>query len=150
MATIKKTFTASSLPVAFSRGEPIPIDKSLVWYSLEELQAYVKSATCYVGQILSLVDEAANTATVYVVADANGTLKEAGAATLGDNKTISLDPANGTLSLKNWGVEYYKWVEATGDDPEAEGYVAGHHEKQVVDDSNPWIAGLKNVLGPVL
>lgn len=143
MATIKKTYTASSLPVAFSRGEPIPIDKSLVWYSLEELQAYVQSPTCYVGQILSLVDEATNTATVYVIADANGTLKEAGAATLGDDKTISLDTENGVLSLKNWGVEYYKWVDATGDDPEDPDYVAGHHEKQVVDETHPWIAGLE-------
>lgn len=144
MATIKKTFTASSLPVAFSRGEPIPIDKSLVWYSLEELKTYASSgATAYCGQIVALVDEATNSAKAYIIADTEGTLKEVGSATLGDNKTISLDPANGTLSLKNWGVEYYKWVEATGDDPEAEGYVAAHHEKQVVDEDHPWIAGLE-------
>lgn len=144
MATINKNYSASSLPVAFSRGNNIPIDSSLVWYSLEELQAYASSSpVAYVGQVLSLVDETNNTAKVYIIADANGTLKEAGAATLGDDKTISLDAENGVLSLKNWGVEYYKWVDATGDDPEAEGYTAGHHEKQVVDETHPWIAGLE-------
>lgn len=142
MATINKNLVSSSLPVAFSRGEPIPIDKSLVWYSLEELQAYVQSSTCYVGQILSLVDEAANTATVYVVADTNGTLKEAGAATLGDNKTIVLDTDSGVLSLKNWGIEYYKWVDAVGEEG-GDDYVAAHHEKQTVDETHPWIAGLE-------
>lgn len=144
MSVIKKEYVASSLPVAFSRGEPIPIDKSLVWYSLEELQAYATSgATAYCGQIVALVDEATNSAKAYIIADTNGTLKEVGSATLGDDSTISLDASSGKLSLTNWGKEYYKWVEASGDDPEVEGYVAAHHEKQVVDDDHPWIAGLE-------
>lgn len=54
--------------------------------------------------------------------------------TVGDNKTIVLDGT--TLKLKNFGVEYYKWIPAKGD-------VAGHHEKQVVDGDHPWIAGLE-------
>ena len=54
--------------------------------------------------------------------------------TVGDNKTIVLDGT--TLKLKNFGVEYYKWIPAEGD-------VAGHHEKQVVDGDHPWIAGLE-------
>lgn len=144
MSVIKKEYVASSLPVAFSRGEPIPIDKSLVWYSIEELQAYASSgATAYCGQIVALVDEATNSAKAYIIADTNGTLKEVGSATLGDDSTISLNASSGKLSLANWNKEYYKWVEATGDDPNAEGYVAAHHEKQVVDEGHPWIAGLE-------
>lgn len=135
MATIKKSYVASSLPVAFSRGEPIPVDSSLVWYSLEELRTYATSSpVAYVGQILALVNEETNSATAYIIADANGTLKEVGSATLGDEKTISL--TNGTLSLKNWGKQYYRWEEG-------ENEAAGRHVLQIVDDSHPWIAGLE-------
>lgn len=54
----------------------------------------------------------------------------------GDDTTITLGD-NGTLSLKNWGVQYYKWVES-----EVEGET-GSHVLQVVDEENPWIAGLE-------
>lgn len=135
MANIKKTFTASSLPVAFNRGDSIPIDKSLVWYSFEELENYAKTgATAYVGQILAYVDEAAGTSTAYIIADEAGTLKEVGSATVGDDKTIVLN--NNALALKNWGVQYYRWEEGTDEDP-------GKHVLQVVDDDHPWIAGLE-------
>ena len=40
MAEIKKVFNASSLPIAFSRGNPIPIDKSSVWYSKTDMENY--------------------------------------------------------------------------------------------------------------
>lgn len=54
----------------------------------------------------------------------------------------------GLLKMKNWGIEYYKWVDAVGEVGQA-GYVAGHHEKQIVDETHPWIAGLepKSVAG---
>lgn len=135
MANIKKTYTASSLPVAFSRGDSIPIDSSLVWYSLEELENYAAtSAVAYVGQIVALVDEEGGAATAYIIADENGTLKEVGSATVGDNKTIVLN--NNALALKNWGVQYYKWVEGEEGQP-------GTHVLQVVDSTHPWIAGLE-------
>ncbi len=99
MATIKKNYTPSSLPVAFSRGEPIPIDKSLVWYSFEELKTYAESgATAYVGQVLSFVDEESGTATVYVIADEAGTLEKVGTSPVGDESTITV-AENGTVSL---------------------------------------------------
>lgn len=141
MAEIKKVFNASSLPIAFSRGNPIPIDKSSVWYSKTDMENYAKTgATAYVGQILALVDDVNNTSTAYIITDTAGTLKEVGSATVGDNKTIVLN--DGALSLKNWGVEYYRWIDAVGEEGQ-EGYVAGHHEKQIVDETHPWIAGLE-------
>lgn len=137
MATIKKDFNASSLPVAFSRGISAPIDKSLVWYSLEELKAYATTdPTAYVGQIVSLVDEAANTSTAYIIADAAGSLQEVGSATLGDEKTITLNEENGILSLKDWGVQYYRWEEGEEDGQ-------GQHVLQQVDDDHPWLTGLE-------
>lgn len=142
MAEIKKTFNVMALPLAISRANPIPVDSTAVWYSLEEMKAYAASnPVAYVGQILTLVDEASNSATAYVIENAAGDLKEVGSATLGDEKTIVLGE-DGALALKNWGVEYYKWVDPVGKEGE-EGYVAGHHVKQVVDAENPWIAGLE-------
>ena len=44
MAVINKTIAASSLPITFNRGNPVPLDKSAVWYSLDELKTYAKSA----------------------------------------------------------------------------------------------------------
>lgn len=141
MAVIKKDFNASSLPISFSRGNPIPLDKSAVWYDFEALTNYAaQSAVAYVGQVVAYVNETDNTAKAYIIADTTGTLTEVGAATLGDDKTITLK--DGTLALKNWGKEYYRWVDAVGEEGQ-EGYVAGHHEKQAVDDEHPWIAGLE-------
>ena len=141
MAVIKKDFNASSLPISFSRGNPIPLDKSAVWYDFEALTNYAsQSAVAYVGQVVAYVNEADNTAKAYIITDTAGTLTEVGAATLGDDKTITLE--DGTLALKNWGKEYYRWVDAVGKEGQ-EGYVAGHHEKQVVDAEHPWIAGLE-------
>ena len=148
MAVIQKEFNYMAFPQSFSRGNPIPLDKSSLWYSMEEMSNYSKTdATAYVGQILTLVNEADNSAKAYIISNAAGDLVEVGAATLGDNKTITLS-AEGVLSLKNWGVEYYKWVDAVGEEGQ-EGYVAAHHEKQLVDAEHPWIAGLepKSVAG---
>ncbi len=147
MAKITKTYDMMAMPLSMNRANAIPLDSSSVWYSMEEMTNYAATgATSYVGQILALVDEASGAAKAYVIADAAGTLTEVGAATLGDNKTITLN--EGVLSLKNWGVEYYKWVDAVGEEGQ-EGYVAAHHEKQVVDETHPWIAGLepKSVAG---
>ena len=148
MAVIQKEFNYMAFPQSFSRGNPIPLDKSSLWFSMEEMSNYSKTdATAYVGQILTLANETDNSATAYIISNAAGDLVEVGAATLGDNKTITLDE-NSVLSLKNWGKEYYRWVDAVGEEGQ-EGYVAAHHEKQLVDETHPWIAGLepKSVAG---
>lgn len=135
MAVINKNPDFIAMPLGFKRGNPIALDTTAIWYSYEEMSTYAASSPiAYVGQILSLVDEASNAATAYMIMDVAGTLQEVGKATLGDNKTITLE--DGVLSLKNWGVQYYKWVEGEGDNP-------GQHVLQVVDEKNPWITGLE-------
>ncbi len=141
MAVIQKDYNKMALPLSIERANPISLDSTAVWYDFAAMVEYAQSgATAYVGQVLAYVNEADNTAKAYIIADTNGTLTEVGAATLGDNKTIVLE--EGTLALKNWGKEYYRWVDAVGEEGK-EGYVAGHHEKQVVDGAHPWIAGLE-------
>ena len=142
MAVIQKQYNYMAFPQAFSRGNGIPLDNSSLWYSFEEMENYSKtSVVAYVGQILTLVNEEDNSAKAYIIANAAGDLQEVGSATVGDNRTIVLKD-DGALALKNWGVEYYRWVDAVGEEGQ-EGYVAGHHEKQVVDAEHPWIAGLE-------
>ena len=142
MAIINKNGTYMALPSAIKRGNAIALDTTSVWYDRALMEAYAKggetaeaagvATTAYVGQILTLVDEISNSATAYIIMDLAGTLQEVGSATLGDNKTIVLN--DNTLALKNWGVQYYKWVE---------GDTGGKHVLVTVDETNPWIAGLE-------
>lgn len=141
----KNEYSVMSMPKAMNRSNATPLDASAVWTNLDELRQYAAtSPVAYVGQILSLVayeDEQITDVKAYIIKDTEGTIEEVGSATLGDDKTIELK--DGVLSLANWGREYYKWIEATGDDPDADGYVAGHHEKHVLTEDEAWPAGLE-------
>lgn len=149
MAVIKKNFNIMALPLAIERANPIPLDSTAVWYSLEDMQNYAATgATAYVGQTLVYVNEIANTSTAYIIADAAGTLQEIGAGKVElDNVTIETNDS-GKVALKDFGKKYYKWVStvpASGT-PGEDGYVAavpGHYEAQVVDETHPWQAGLE-------
>lgn len=149
MAVIKKNFNIMALPLAIERANPIPLDSTAIWYSLEDMQNYAATGvTAYVGQTLVYVDETAKTSTAYIIADAAGTLKEIGAGTVEfDNVTIEAN-ASGEVALKDFGKKYYKWVatvEASGT-PGEDDYVAavpGHYEAQEIDDTHPWQAGLE-------
>lgn len=133
----KSEYVQMSMPKAMNRTNPAPLDASAVWTSLEELKNYAATnPVAYVGQILSLVayDEESQAITnvkAYIIKDAEGNIEEVGSATLGDDKTITLD--NGVLSLKNWNKKYFKR------DPENE----GEYIEVTVDASNPWQAGLQ-------
>lgn len=76
MAKIQKEFNTMGLPMNITRGNPIPIDSTEIWYSFEEAQAYARSdATAYVGQIIRVVDEAAGSVTAYLITDIDGDLQ---------------------------------------------------------------------------
>ena len=149
MAVIKKNFNIMALPLAIERANPIPLDSTAIWYNLEDMQNYAKTgATAYVGQTLVYVNEAEKTSTAYIIADDAGTLQEIGAGKVEfDNVTIETN-ASGKVALKDFGKKYYKWIKtvpASGT-PGEDGYVAevpGHYEAQIVDETNPWKAGLE-------
>lgn len=149
MAGIKKNFNIMALPLAIERANPIPLDSTAIWYSLEDMQNYAKTgATAYVGQTLVYVNETAKTSTAYIIADDAGTLQEIGAGKVEfDNVTIETNES-GKVALKDFGKKYYKWIKtvpASGT-PGEDGYVAevpGHYEAQIVDETNPWKAGLE-------
>lgn len=86
-------------PLNFRRGNPNPLDNSSVWASLEAAQAYAATdPVAYVGQILTVVDNAEGVATVYAIQDEAGTLKKVGTSPVGDEATITV-AEDGTVSL---------------------------------------------------
>lgn len=131
----------SGFPIGFSRNNPIPLDKTEVWLSFEELQTYAREgATAYVGQKLTHVDVENKTATVYVVANEDGDLMPVGSPTEGDEVSISLN--DGVLSLKDFGKFFYRYIAAVGEEGQ-DGYVAAHYERTEVSTEHPWVAGLE-------
>jgi hypothetical protein len=141
MAFIDKKENYMGLPMNIKRGNPIPLDDSSVWYSYDEMATYAQTGkTAYVGQILSLVDESTDSATAYIILNEAGELLEVGSATLGDNKTITLD--SGVLGLKDFGSKYYAYVEESTNEETGE-TIAAHYVEQEVDAEHPWKAGLE-------
>lgn len=136
MAVIKKDGNFMGLPMNIARGNPIPLDKSEIWYSYADMKDYAKnSAVAYVGQMLSLVDEETNISTAYIILNTAGDLQKIGTSTINSDNT-SLTIKDEIIALKNWGTQYYKYVPAT----ETE---AAHFILQVVDSDHPWVAGLE-------
>lgn len=145
MAVIKKDGGFMALPINIKRGNPIPLDSTSIWYDYAALVDYAQTgATAYVGQIVTYVNEAENSSTVYVISDAAGTLLEVGSGAGGDavnvdNNTIVLDD-KGLLTLRDFGSKYYRYVAASVDDNGEE--VPASYVLQEVDADHPWKAGL--------
>ena len=70
----------------------------------------------------------------------DGVWASPGASSPTDNKSITT--VDNVLTLKDFGVKYYRYVEATGSE-ETGDFVPAHYEAQIVDDTHPWIEGLE-------
>ena len=65
------SFPFMEFPMAFSRQDSFPLDKTSVYGSLEEAQTYAQtSPLAYVGQVLSVVVD--GTATIYQIKSTAG------------------------------------------------------------------------------
>lgn len=98
-----------SLGSAFKRADALPLDLYSVWKTKAEAETYASThATAYPGQILIVVEKEneVDVIKLYYI-DENRTLQEVGSATLGDEKTIVLDPDSKILSIK--GFEEAGW-----------------------------------------
>lgn len=85
MAVIKKDGSTMGLPMNITRGNPIPIDPTMVWYSLTEAQNYAKNdATAYVGQLISVVNENSGQTNVYIISNVAGDLINISSSEPGD------------------------------------------------------------------
>lgn len=86
-------------PMNFRRGAPNPLDNSAVWKSFAEAEAYAQTdLTAYVGQILSVVDNAAGNVDVYKIKNEAGDLELVGTVPVGDGNTVDVG-ADGKIKL---------------------------------------------------
>lgn len=100
MAYINKNVSTMAMPSGMNRMGQFPLDMSSVYYDFESLQAYATSGSiAYVGQVVSLVDEANKKVTVYSIQNTDGLLKEVGTVPTGDGSSVVVD-AEGKVALK--------------------------------------------------
>lgn len=91
MAKIYTDFQPANLmsfAKSFARLNGQPLDKSEIWYSLAEAQAYAVTDAAYVGQILAVIDAENNTVSFYGIQNANGELVEVGSGNV--DEVVSL------------------------------------------------------------
>lgn len=99
--------------VAFAPQTAFPLDSRYYFDSLESAQSAASSAvevgssdgTYFIGQNVVVVTS--SDATLYVI-QPDKTLKAVGSSVVTDNKTIIT--TGGTLSLKDFGVQYYAYI----------------------------------------
>lgn len=116
MANYSPITNTLDFAVAFNPKTAFPLDARSMFGSYDAAVAAAATAEnagssntkYYFGQILTVFAD--DVAKHYSI-QGDKTLKEVGSSTLGDDKTIVLN--NNVLSLKNFGVEYYKYVAAT-------------------------------------
>ena len=83
MAKIYNDFQPANLmsfAKSFARLNGQPLDKSEIWYSVEDARAYAATPAAYVGQILAVIDVDHNKVNYYGIQDTVGNLIEIGAA----------------------------------------------------------------------
>lgn len=126
--------------VAFQRSNPLPLDKYSVFNSKEEAETYASTnAVAYPGQIVAVITET-DSAIYYI--NETMTLEEVGGVLTADEKSVVINTdaeGNKTLSLKDFGVQYYKYIPAVEANPE-EGVEAQEAGYELVTG---WIAGLE-------
>ena len=128
MANFYKNFTSDTLMSfgkSFARLNGQPLDKSAIWYSLAEAQAYAATGSAYVGQPVAVIDETNLKTTLYIVG-ANSTLEQVGIIPSGDSKSIEVSAAgaisllgaasaaDGTLPMLENGALVWKTLEQIG------------------------------------
>lgn len=144
MASYQNITNTLDFAVSFKPSSAFPLDARSMFGSLSAAQAAAATAVnaggtdsiYYFGQILTVFDN--NVATHYSI-QGDGTLKEVGKATVGDNKTIVLKDT--VLGLKGFGEEYYAYREADETHPSAyyeltQGWKAGLEPKVVSTGDN--------------
>lgn len=100
MANCYKNFAEANLmsfSKSFARLNGQPLDKSAIWYSKTDADAYAAGGSAYVGQPVAVIDETNKTTTLYVVG-ANSTLEMVGSLPDG----MSLEMHEGKIQLKGF------------------------------------------------
>lgn len=99
MAVINKDIAYMALPLSIRRGNPFPIDEYSVWYDMGELTTYATtSPVAYVGQIVTLVNEAGSTVEAYMIQNTAGNLMKLASTTASGDLTEDVLELQGKVS----------------------------------------------------
>ena len=80
---ITKVFPFMEFPLSMSRQGDFPLDKSSLWWDLEEATSYAKNdPTAYPGQPITVVNEAENTVTLFVIGTDGSLVAQGGMASV--------------------------------------------------------------------
>lgn len=157
MAEINKNNASMDFPLQIARQYGAPLDKNSVFYSLADAQTYASSSPlAYVGQVIAVVDEDANTVDVYKISN-YGLLESIGGGASGiTNVTYEYaqvntgnmtSPPTGDVWMTDPMPEspgYYRWTRITyhyAGNTTIVGYIVSH---------NPTFAATPTTLGTVL
>ena len=113
----EKVTNILSFAVGFEPKSAFPLDVRSMFGSYDEAFAAAQTAEnagstntkYYIGQKITVYE---NGVVTHYSIEPDKTLKELGARVVGDDKTISVGDG-GTIGLKAFGVEYYKYMEDT-------------------------------------
>lgn len=113
----EKVTNILSFAVGFEPKSAFPLDVRSMFGSYAEAYAAAQSAenagstntNYYIGQQVTVYE---NGVVTHYYIEPDKTLKELGAHVVGDDKTIAVGD-DGSISLKSFGVEYYKYTEDT-------------------------------------
>ena len=95
-----KSFAFMEFPLSMSRQDAFPLDKSSVFYSLDEAKTYAKtSPLAYVGQHIAVVE--GGTSTAYQIKNETGDLEPLGAAAV----SVATDEEVGEMFDEVFGTE---------------------------------------------
>ena len=73
----EKNYSFMEFPLSMSRQDAFPLDRSSVFYALEDAESYAQTdPTAYVGQVISVITEGVSTA--YQIKNAQGELEKLG------------------------------------------------------------------------
>ena len=80
---ITKTFEFMEFPLSMSRQGDFPLDKSSLWWDLEEATNYAKNdPTAYPGQPITVVNETENSVTLFVIGTDGSLVAQGGMASV--------------------------------------------------------------------
>lgn len=103
MAKIYTDFQAANLmsfAKSFARLNGQPLDKSEIWYSLEEAQAYALTDAAYVGQILAVIDTENSKVDYFGIQNVSGELKSIGSTDIPEDIETTIDEINNLLTAE--------------------------------------------------
>lgn len=126
------------VPAVIQRTNALPVDLTEVFATKAEAEAYAADTAqkAYPGQIIRVIDKDTGKNSYFGISQTR-TLEEIGGAVDVDDKTIALG-SDGKLSLKNFGVKYWRYVA-----PTTQSETGQYVETDWNDATNPAPSGLE-------